>query len=324
MSIAFVFPGQGSQEIGMGQDVYVASAAARAIFDAADQSLGFALSTLCFQGPEETLTATENTQPAVLTTSLALLAMVAERAGVDVPTFVQRHAHFVAGHSLGEYSALVAADALDVSTALRLVRRRGELMAAAHEGAMAAIIGMDVEPLLEICRTVGSRAAPVLIANYNAPGQLVISGEAAAVQRAGELAKERGALYALTIKVSGAFHSPLMHQAAANLAATLQEVPLRDPCVAVISNVTAEPLTGAEVIRHELVAQMTSPVQWIASVQYMAQHGVDTFVEIGPGSMLTRGMIQRIVPRAHLLRIGTIEGVDAFLEWLEQAGAPAV
>jgi [acyl-carrier-protein] S-malonyltransferase len=300
----------------MGQDVYRESAAARAIFDTVDETLGFSLSRLCFEGPSEVLTATENTQPAVMTTSLALLAAFAEQAGVDMTGCTQQHARFVAGHSLGEYSALVAADALDLPEAVRLVRRRGELMAAAQEGAMAAVIGMDASTLLEICHTVGSSEAPVMIANYNAPGQLIISGAPAAVERAGEVAKEQGATYALPIKVSGAFHSPLMRQAADDLAIALQDVAFRHPRVAVISNVSATPLVRAETLCHELVTQMMAPVDWIASVQYMVANDVNTFIEIGPGNLLTRGMIQRIVPKAHMMRVNTFDDVQKLLMWL--------
>lgn len=247
-----------------------------------------------------------------------MLAVLAEQTNCAVPAFVARHAQFVAGHSLGEYTALVAAGALDVATALRLVRRRGELMAAANQGTMAAVIGMDEAPLRELCHELATHDAPLVIANYNAPGQLVISGAIPAVDRAKELARARGATYALSIKVSAAFHSPLMQDAAAQLAADIATATLSDPCVPVISNVTAEPLTRAADIRHELVAQMTAPVSWIASVQSMSQQGVDTFVEIGPGDLLTRGMIRRILPKARVMQVGNAAGVQAFLDGVEQ------
>jgi [acyl-carrier-protein] S-malonyltransferase len=308
---AFVFPGQGAQAVGMGRDLYEASPAARAIFDQADATLGFGMTRLCFEGPEETLTATENAQPALLTACTALLTALA--GSTDISSFVVRRSSFVAGHSLGEYSALVAAGALDFATALRLVRRRGELMAAADEGAMAAIIGLDEEPLEAICREISAAGAPVVIANYNSPGQLVISGATAAVERACMLAKERGTKRALPLKVSAAFHSPLMRAAATSLAAAVADTPIADARVPVLSNVSAEPLSEAAAIRHELVAQVTSAVRWIASVRRMADAGVDTFVEIGPGAVLT-GLIKRIVPGARLINISDVASVRAFLE----------
>ncbi|HEU5015838.1 MAG TPA: ACP S-malonyltransferase [Roseiflexaceae bacterium] len=309
MSVAFIFPGQGAQAVGMARDVYETSAAARAVFEQADEALGVAVSRLCFDGPDETLTATENAQPAILTASLALLAALAENA--NVAPFVAEHAAFVAGHSLGEYTALVAADALDLATAVRLVRRRGELMAAATEGGMAAIIGMDEAQLEVICREASTGDATVVIANYNAPGQLVISGATAAIERAGALAKANGAKRVLPLKVSAAFHSPLLQGAADGLAPAVREAPMTDARVPVISNVTAEPLTSAESIREELVAQVTAPVRWIASVQRMAAMGVDTFVEIGPGSVLT-GLIKRIAPEARLVNVNSITSVQAY------------
>ncbi|HEY3232497.1 MAG TPA: ACP S-malonyltransferase [Roseiflexaceae bacterium] len=304
MRTALVFPGQGSQVVGMGRDLYDASPAARAIFDQADATLGFAITRLCFEGPEEALAATENAQPALLTVSAALLAELAPSA---------ESWSFVAGHSLGEYSALVAAGALDFPTALRLVRRRGELMAAADEGVMAAIIGMDEQSLETICREASAVGAPVVIANYNSPGQLVISGAATAVDRAMALAKQRGAKRILPLKVSAAFHSPLMHAAAEGLAQAVGDVPIADARVPIISNVLAEPLVDADAIRHELVAQVTAPVQWIASVRHIAEAGVDTFVEIGPGAVLT-GLIKRITPGARLVNVGDLASARAFLD----------
>jgi len=313
MTTAFVFPGQGAQSVGMGRDLYESSAAAREIFELADATLGLAVTRLCFEGPEEALTATENAQPALLTVSVALLATLSERRGERASgrwgeeadalspfhPFIPSH---VAGHSLGEYSALVAAGALDFPTALRLVRRRGELMAEAREGGMAAIIGLDEAPLEQICCEVSTEDAPVVIANYNSPGQLVISGAAAAVERACALAKERGAKRALPLKVSAAFHSPLMRAAAEGLAAVVAQAVIVDARTPLISNVTAEPLTQADAIRRELIAQVTSPVRWIASVRRMAADGVDTFVEIGPGSVLT-GLIKRIAPDAQFVNV---------------------
>ncbi len=310
MTIAFLFPGQGSQVVGMGADLYESSPAARAVFDLADATLGFPISLLCFEGPEETLTATENAQPAILTASLALLAALSE--GGSPADFTVGRAAFVAGHSLGEYSALVAAGALDAATALRLVRRRGELMAAAHEGTMSAVIGMGEADLEAICEEVAIHG-PAVIANYNAPGQLVISGAARAVEQAGALARERGAKRVIPLKVSAAFHSPLMEQAAEQLAELARDVAVDEARVPVISNVTARPMTRASAIRGELVAQITAPVRWIASVQRMAEQGATTFVEIGPGKVLT-ALVKRILPEPQMVNIATLEDARAFLE----------
>lgn len=296
----------------MGCDVYDTSAAARAVFDQANQMLGFDVTRLCFEGPEETLTATENAQPAILTTSIALLAALAEQAQYeDVPSFVRLHAAFVAGHSLGEYTALVAGGALDLPTALQLVRQRGELMAAAHEGIMAAVIGMAEDTLEALCREASTPQAQVVIANYNAPGQLVISGAVAAVERVSALAKANGAKRVMPLKVSAAFHSPLLHEAADGLAPALHAAPIANAAVPVLANVTAEPLCAADAIRRELVMQVTAPVRWIASVQRMCTAGVDMFVEIGPGQVLT-GVIKRIAADAKLVNVKDIASVQAF------------
>lgn len=315
MSTAFVFPGQGSQAVGMGRDLYDEFPSVRAIFDAADAALDLPLARLCFEGPREDLTATENAQPALLITSMAILAALS--APADPADFTALRAAFVAGHSLGEYSALAAAGALDLATALRLVRRRGELMAEARAGAMSAVMGMDEDALERICREVSTESARVVIANYNSPGQLVISGAQDAVAQAEQLARERGAKRVQALKVSAAFHSPLMRAAAAGLTPLIVEAQIAAARIPVIGNVDAEPLVSPDAIRRELVVQVTAPVHWIASVQRMAAEGVDTFVEIGPGSVLTR-LIKRIAPDAQLINVCDAEGVRAFL-----AGAPA-
>ena len=313
MSIAFVFPGQGSQSVGMGCDVYEASVAARAVFEQADATLGFALTRLCFEGPEEALTATENAQPALLTVSVALLAALAEHAGFEQPpAFVSAQAACVAGHSLGEYSALVASGALDFTTALQLVRRRGQFMAEASEGAMAAIIGLDGALLEQVCEVASAVYGPVVIANYNSPGQLVISGTAAAVEAACAGAKARGAKRALPLNVSAAFHSPLMQAAATGLAPDIEAADVRDVLVPVVGNVAALPLTAAVDIRAELVAQITAPVRWIGSVEYMIAAGVDTFIEIGAGSVLS-GLIKRIAPTATLVNVSNAAQIQAWM-----------
>jgi [acyl-carrier-protein] S-malonyltransferase len=302
----------------MGRDLYVDSPAARAIFDQADATLGFALTRLCFEGPEAALTATENAQPALLTVSTALLAALRERQADDnasrslsarLPVSVA----FVAGHSLGEYSALVAARALEFSGALRLVRRRGELMAMADQGAMAAIIGIDEAQLETICQEAATEDAPVVIANYNSPGQLVISGATVAVERAMAQAKAQGAKRALPLKVSAAFHSPLMRTAAVGMAEVVGTATIATARVPVLSNVLATPLVEAPEIRRELVEQVTSPVRWIASVRHMVGAGVDMFIEIGPGTVLT-GLIKRIAPDTRLANVGDLAGIRAFLQ----------
>jgi [acyl-carrier-protein] S-malonyltransferase len=293
----------------MGRELYRQLPAARAIFEQASAAVDVNLARLCLEGPEDSLTATENAQPAMLTLSVALLRALDECA----PGRRAARPQAVAGHSLGEYSALVAAEALDLVTAVRLVQRRGELMAAAHEGTMAAVMGLDADALDAICALAAAETQqPVVIANYNAPGQLVMSGALSAVERAGMLAKERGAKRVKPLKVSAAFHSPLMERAAQGMAATLAHTIITDPCLPVVANVSAAPLTSAEAVRQELVSQVVAPVRWIASVQYMLQQGISTFVEIGSGTVLT-GLIKRIAPTARLVNLRDIDDVQAFM-----------
>ncbi len=307
MTTAWIFPGQGAQVVGMGRDLYAQVPAARAVFDQADEVLDINIARLCFEGPENDLTATENAQPALVTVCTALMRAVENLTSGDVPRPLA-----VAGHSLGEYSALVAAGALDLATAIRLVRRRGELMAASNEGKMAAIIGMD-EPVLEdLCQQATTATdQPVVIANYNAPGQLVISGASSAVDYVCRLAKEHGAKRALPLKVSAAFHSPLMNNAAEGMATAVASADITDADQAVIANVTATSLQSATDIRQELVVQVTSPVRWIDSVKYMVTQGISTFIEIGPGTVLT-GLIKRIAPGVRLVNLCNVEDVRAF------------
>ncbi|CAA9365923.1 MAG: Malonyl CoA-acyl carrier protein transacylase [uncultured Chloroflexia bacterium] len=306
MSDAWIFPGQGSQVVGMGKDLYEQFPSARAIFDEADAILGFGLAQLCFEGPGEVLTATENAQPALLTASVALLAALGwSPQASETPELPDPR--FVAGHSLGEYSALVAARALSFPTALRLVRRRGELMAEAREGTMAAIIGMNLEALNAVCAEAQAEG-PVVVANENAPGQLVISGANAAVARAGELAKVAGASRVIPLKVSAAFHSPLMQNAANGLRPTIEAAAINSASLPVIANVGAQPIDAPAQIRDELVAQITAPVRWIASVEYMVAAGADRFIEIGPGAVLA-GMIKRISPAAERRNIAQASDV---------------
>jgi [acyl-carrier-protein] S-malonyltransferase len=307
MAVAWVFPGQGAQFVGMGRELYAHVPAARDVFDQADAALDVNLARMCFEGPETDLTATENAQPAILTFSVALLRALEAACPEPLPRPLA-----VAGHSLGEYSALVAAGAFDLPTAVRLVRQRGELMAQAREGTMAAVMGLSEEMLDQICAVVTREVGQaVVIANYNAPGQLVISGATEAVQRAGGLAREQGARRVLPLKVSAAFHSPLMHSAAQEMQQALADVAIADPAVPLVANVSATLLHSADDVRAELVDQITSPVRWVGSVRTMMVQGVDTFVEIGPGAVLS-GLIKRIAPDSRLINLRGADDVLAF------------
>jgi [acyl-carrier-protein] S-malonyltransferase len=289
----------------MGRDLFAASAAARRTFEEADEILGFALSRLCHEGPEDALTATSHAQPAILVHSIAVLRTIEERsAGVA----------YAAGHSLGEFTAYVAAGALPFADAVRTVRRRGELMqqsGAARPGTMAAILGLEESAAVEVCARASTAGGVCVPANYNAPGQIVISGDVRAVEAALVLAKEAGARRAVRLNVSGAFHSPLMEEAESGLAAQLETVDLSDPSYPVVSNVTAQPVTSAADASRLLVRQLTSPVRWTDSVRTMLGLGVTTFLEIGPGSVLT-GLLRRIDREARARTVGTAEEVAAF------------
>lgn len=277
--LAFIFPGQGSQHAGMGRDLAGNFPAARAAFDEADQSLGFSLSNLCFNGPEEDLQLTANTQPAILTASIAAFRALAEK-GVKPD--------FVAGHSLGEYSALVAAGALSLSDAARLVRRRGELMQEAVPvgvGAMAAILGIDAAKVAEACEAAaqGQICAP---ANFNSPSQIVIAGHKEAVERAVEECKARGAKRAMMLKVSAPFHSALMRPAQEKMIEPLNAATFNDLPYPIINNVDAAIVTGGSQSRDALIRQIPAPVRWTDIVMRLFAEGVETFVEVGPGKVL--------------------------------------
>ncbi|HEX2163075.1 MAG TPA: ACP S-malonyltransferase [Thermoanaerobaculia bacterium] len=305
--VALVFPGQGSQKVGMGRAWAEASAAARAAFEEADAALGEPLSRLIWDGPEEELTLTANTQPAILAVSVAIHRALAER-GVDLAPAV------VAGHSLGEYSALVAAGALDFADAVRLVRRRGELMQAAvpaGEGAMAAVLGLDRAAVAAVVEeAAGAGLGVVAVANDNAPGQTVIAGAAAAVERAVEVALERGARKATRLPVSAPFHSPLMAPAREGMAPLLAAADFRDPALPVIVNVDARAVSRGPELRDALARQIDSPVRWVESMELAARDfGVDTFVEIGPGGVLS-GLNKRIVAGARTLTLAEPAGLD--------------
>ncbi|HEX8033298.1 MAG TPA: ACP S-malonyltransferase [Ktedonobacterales bacterium] len=329
--IAFVFPGQGSQAVGMGADVYRASPAAHRVFAIADETAGFPLSQLCFEGPEEQLRETINTQPAIVATSLALLAAVQEAAGAPAvndgePSLTgPLRPAYVAGHSVGEYAAVAAAGALDIANTLRLVRERGRLMhqeGQACESGMAAVLGMDASALEAICaeateqalaeRGAGTGTHPgagrVVVANDNAPGQIVISGARHALDLAMSMARERGAKRVVPLTVSGAFHSPVMAPASRGLADAVDAASLRNARVPLVANITAQPITLAGDMRSELAQQIAAPVQWTRSVEYLAAQGVTTFVEFGAGQVLA-GLIKRIAKGATILSVGSAADV---------------
>jgi [acyl-carrier-protein] S-malonyltransferase len=293
--LAFVFPGQGSQYVGMGKALYEASSAARRVFQQADEVLGFKLSQLCFEGPADELEDTINAQPAIMTVSLACLEAMRER--LEALGQAWQTPRFVAGHSMGEYTALVAAGALDFGDALRLVRERGRLMKESGDhrpGGMAAVIGLDRATLEQACERASNETGCIVsVANANSPEQFAISGELPALNRAIQLIREAGARTVVPLRISIASHSPLMQQAAARLAEIIDRSPLRDPQVPVVTNIAGQVRTSAEHIRSELASQMVAPVEWVGSVREMVANGVDTFVEIGPGQVLSR-LIRRI------------------------------
>jgi [acyl-carrier-protein] S-malonyltransferase len=310
VSVALLCPGQGSQRVGMAKDLAETFPEARAALEAVDQALGFALSAVMWHGPEELLTRTDHAQPAILAHSCAVWAV----AG---PALAGRVAA-AAGHSLGEYSAYAAAGALGLAVAARLVRERGELMrdvGIARPGAMAAVLGLEADRVAEVCREASDAGAVVVPANLNAPDQTVISGDPAAVARAGERLKAAGAKRVLPLKVSGAFHSPLMAPVAERFREALERVELARPAFPVVANASAEPVQDPATARRLLAAQLTSPVRWVESVRALgavAGEGA-TFVEVGPGSVLT-GLARRILPRAATVNLGTATEVAAFME----------
>lgn len=307
MTTAWVFPGQGSQFVGMARDLYEKYSSARLVLDAADSVLGFSLSKLMFEGPEAELTDTINAQPALLAHSIAALAALQQTSNNSLA-----EASFVAGHSMGEYSAFVAAGVLDFADGIKLVRARGEAMKRAgvqRPGAMAAILGVEDEKIQEICKNAGA----VQVANFNAPGQIVISGEKEAIERAVENAKKAGAKRAIVLAVSIAAHSELMHPAIEEFRAAVLMTPLQSPRVPIISNVTAEPMNDVGEMRQEMLAQLTSSVQWVKSVAWMEAQGVTEFLELGAKDVLT-GLNKRIAKTATTKPIGTAEQIEKFLE----------
>ncbi|AHC19546.1 MULTISPECIES: ACP S-malonyltransferase [Paenibacillus] len=308
---AFIFPGQGSQAVGMAKDAYEAVPAATEVFRQADERLGFALSTLIFEGPDTALKQTSNTQPALLTASIALYEAFKEKMGI--------HPDYVAGHSLGEYSALVASGVLAFEDAVEIVRTRGEFMEQAipdGQGGMAAVLGADREALAALCRDITKSGQLVELANINCPGQIVVSGTKEGVAAVAERVKEAGGKRAITLEVSGPFHSSLMKEAATKLSGKLEAVTFSKAQVPVVANVTAKPVREGSEIRQLLVDQVYSPVLWEDSVTWLLEQGVDTFVEFGPGSVLT-GLVKKIDKSVKLYNISSLESFASVTEALE-------
>ena len=310
VSTIWLCPGQGAQKVGMGKDLAERFAPARDTFGAIDDALGVALSKIMFDGPEEDLTATQNTQPAILAHSAAVFAIVGEKlAGTAVAG---------AGHSLGEYSAYITAGALKPADAAKLVRRRGELMQKAGEerpGTMAAVLGLATKDVEAACTEASQQASVAVPANLNAPDQTVISGDPEAITRAAENCKKRGAKRVIVLKVSGAFHSPLMAPARNHLQLALERAPFSDPAFPIIANATAETVKDAGRARRLLADQLTAPVRWVECMQHAAQvaGGGARFIEIGPGTVLA-GLLKRIVPEANVVSLGTADEVTKFME----------
>jgi [acyl-carrier-protein] S-malonyltransferase len=312
MSIAYIFPGQGSQKPGMGKDLADKFPAARQVFEEADEALGFALSDLCFNGPAEKLQLTENTQPAILTKSVAALRAM-ESEGFPKPDFV-------AGHSLGEYSALVAAGALSLTDAVRTVRKRGQYMQEAvpvGTGAMAAILGADVEMVAAACAE-AAQGEVCSAANINSPSQIVIAGATAAIDRAIEIVKARGAKRAVKLNVSAPFHCAMMMPAQERLALDLNELEFKDLATPVVTNVDARPINKGEEARDALVRQVSQPVRWLESVEFLATQGVQTFIEIGPGKVLS-GLLRQINRELRCLNVEDESSLRAAREAVEVA-----
>jgi [acyl-carrier-protein] S-malonyltransferase len=303
--VAFVFPGQGAQAVGMGKDIFENDAVAKSIFERADEALGYSLSSIIFEGPEAELKITYHTQPALLTTSIAYLELFKAKG---------LQPDYVAGHSLGEYSALVAAGVLAFEDAVRTVRARGEFMEEAvpsGQGAMAAVLGADREALQQLCRTISSEIGVVELANSNCPGQIVVSGSKEGVRALVERGKEVGAKRVIPLEVSGPFHSSLMKPASERLAGVLSELSMQSASVPVIANVTARPVREPSEVQGLLVDQVHSSVLWEDSIVWLIEQGVDTFVEIGSGTVLA-GLIKKIDRTVKVHSINSKEAIDHF------------
>ena len=310
--VAFVFPGQGSQKVGMCKDFYDSYACAKKVFEEADDALGFSITKMCFEGPEEDLRLTKYTQPAILTCSVAALAVMREH-GLECEA--------AGGHSLGEYSALVAADVMKLQDAVVAVHKRGEFMQEAvpvGEGAMAAVMGLTPDAIVAVCQNVETECGEAVQAvNFNCPGQVVIAGATKAVDKASEALKAAGAKRAIPLPVSAPFHSTLMKPAAERLKEVLDKIDFRDAKFPVFSNVTAEPVVKAEEIRALLVKQAASPVKWEMSMHRMIKDGFDTFVEVGPGKVLT-GFTRKIDRAMNALNVEDMASLEKTLAYFKE------
>lgn len=305
--VAFIFPGQGSQSIGMGKDLYDNFEDAKSVFNKADEVLARSISKICFEGPEEDLKQTINTQPAILTTSIAALAALKSKLNIEPA--------FLAGHSLGEYGALYASGVLSLDDTLKLIQKRAEAMSQSKGGAMAAVLGLDDEKIEE-CLKDAQGSGYVAVANYNCPGQVVITGDETGIEKAKELLSAAGAKRVLPLAVSGAFHSEKMKEASCDFAGFLSEFSLSDAKIPVVTNVDAEITTKSEDFKEKMPQQIYSSVYWTQSIQKMVANGIDTFVEIGPGKVLA-GLVKKINAEVKVLNVYDKASLDACITELQ-------